>query len=173
MAWVKQAAALAAASFSVAVCAIVLPDPDSVWSAYNGAAPLPSTPAVYADDLRKRQTKGGFVDTDPGPAATSDCTVASTFTLNSLGELEIAGSVISMNLGTPYIPLRPISPQGNVTGSFSVSNGDLIWTNPDFFGGRAGLCQDATGQVFATFVDPAVAYPPGCDAVRLGSVVGA
>ncbi|KAK1968120.1 hypothetical protein LY78DRAFT_668542 [Colletotrichum sublineola] len=171
MVWIKQAAALAAASFSVVARAIVLPDPGPVGSAGNGPAPLSSISAVFADNLRTRQNRGGFLDIKPGPPVTGDCAVASTFMLNSLGELVIAGSVISMDLGMPFIPLRPVSTQGNVTGSFSLSNGELIWANRDFFSGRARFCQDANGQVFATFVDPAVAYPPGCVAVRLRSIV--
>ncbi|GJC79109.1 hypothetical protein ColLi_01947 [Colletotrichum liriopes] len=170
MGWAIQAAALAAASFSVVARAGAIPDIKPVDFADNGA-PLPSIPAAFAHDLRKRQTPGGYLDTDAGPPITSNCSVASTFIVNSLGQLVVGGSVISMNPGTSFIPLRPISPQGSVTGTFAVSNGELAWVNPAFFDGRAGFCQDTTGQVFATFADPAVAYPPNCRSVQLGSVV--
>ncbi|GKT59315.1 putative conserved hypothetical protein [Colletotrichum tofieldiae] len=170
MVWAIQAAALAAASFSVVARAGAIPDINPVDFADNGA-PLPSIPAAFAHDLRKRQTSGGYLDTDAGPPITSNCSVASTFIVNSLGQLVVGGSVISMNPGTSFIPLRPISPQGSVTGTFTVSNGELAWVNPAFFDGRAGFCQDTTGQVFATFANPAVAYPPNCSPVQLGSVV--
>ncbi|KAK1997502.1 hypothetical protein LX36DRAFT_69594 [Colletotrichum falcatum] len=77
-----------------------------------------------------------------------------------------------MNPGTPFIPLRPISPQGNVTGPFPLSNGNLVKANPDFFGGRAGFCQDANGQVFCDVCRPRRVLPsPGRAPVRLGSIL--
>ncbi|GKT47264.1 uncharacterized protein ColSpa_07445 [Colletotrichum spaethianum] len=169
MVWVKQAAVLAAASLSVVARANAIPDSGSVD--FGDGAPLPSIPAASADDLRKRQTIGGFLDTDAGPPVTGNCNVAATFILNNLGQMVVGNSFISVNPGTPFIPLRPINPVGSISVAFSVSNGQLVWSDPSFFGGRAGFCQDTAGQVFATFADPAVAYPPNCRAVQLGSVL--
>ncbi|KAF4920238.1 hypothetical protein CGCVW01_v007080, partial [Colletotrichum viniferum] len=171
MVWPKQAAALAMVALPVVAHAAILRDISGLAEhgdlAGNGA-PLPSVPAA---GNRKRQVSGGFLDSTPGSSTTPACEEASTFSLNNFGQLEVSGQVISMNPGTPYIALRPISPQGSITITFSLNNGVLTWTNDAFFGGQAGFCQDTTGQVFATFVDPAVAYPPNCAAVALGPIV--
>ncbi|KAK2763486.1 hypothetical protein CKAH01_05080 [Colletotrichum kahawae] len=171
MVWPKQAAALAVVALPAVVYAAILRDISGLAEradlAGNGA-PLPSIPAA---GNRKRQASGGFLDSSPGSSTTGACEEATTFSLNNFGQLEVSGQVISMNPGTPYIALRPISPQGSITITFSLNNGALTWTNDAFFGGEAGFCQDTSGQVFATFVDPAVAYPPNCAAVALGPVV--
>ncbi|KAL3304415.1 putative wsc domain-containing protein [Colletotrichum asianum] len=171
MVWPKQAAALAIVALPAVAHAAILRDISGLAEhadlAGNGA-PLPSVPAA---GNRKRQASGGFLDSTPGSGTTGACEEATTFSLNNFGQLEVSGQVISMNPGTPYIALRPISPQGSITITFSLNNGALAWTNAAFFGGQAGFCQDTTGQVFATFVDPAVAYPPNCAAVALGPIV--
>ncbi|KAF4857213.1 hypothetical protein CGCSCA4_v000509 [Colletotrichum siamense] len=171
MVWPKQAATLVMVALPVVAHAAILRDISGLAEhgdlAGNGA-PLPSVPAA---GNRKRQASGGFLDSTPGSSTTPACEEASTFSLNNFGQLEVSGQVISMNPGTPYIALRPISPQGSITITFSLNNGALAWTNDAFFGGQAGFCQDTTGQVFATFVDPAVAYPPNCAAVALGPIV--
>ncbi|KAK1640877.1 hypothetical protein BDP81DRAFT_445882 [Colletotrichum phormii] len=167
MVCLKQVAALAAASYAAGTYASAIPDLIG-----GGGAPQPSIPAnrERSNGISKRQTAGGFIDMDAGPI-TSDCGVAATFSLNTLGQLVVGDSVISMNPGTTFIPLRPISPPGSITVTFALNNGALTWSNANFFGGQAGFCQDTAGQVYATFADPAVSYPANCAPVQLGPVV--
>ncbi|TDZ61118.1 hypothetical protein CTRI78_v004567 [Colletotrichum trifolii] len=164
----SQIVALAATSFVALSDAAILRDNSHVDGreiAWDGA-PQPSIPA-----LRRRQDAGGFLGTTPASPVTGSCTQATTFSLNSAGQLEVDGAIISVNPGTPFMPLRPIIPLGSITVTFSLNNGALTWSNDQFFGGQAGFCQDAAGQVYATFADPAVAYPAGCTAIQLGPVV--
>ncbi|KAF6835228.1 hypothetical protein CPLU01_04488 [Colletotrichum plurivorum] len=170
----KQAVALVATSCSLVAQAALIRDKSGIVDFVDVAVedvPLPSFAAGFDSRNRKRQATGGFLDTTPGSAITGNCVEATTFSLNNLGQLEVDGSVISVNPGTPFIPLRPISPAGSITVTFSLTNGVLTWSNPTFFGGQAGFCQDTTGQVYATFFDPAVAYPVNCQPVTLGPVI--
>ncbi|KAF6833444.1 hypothetical protein CMUS01_06559 [Colletotrichum musicola] len=170
----KQAVALVATSCSLVAQAALIRDKSGIVDFVDVAVedvPLPSFAAGFDSRNRKRQATGGFLDTTPGSAITGNCVEATTFSLNNLGQLEVDGSVISVNPGTPFIPLRPISPAGSITVTFSLTNGVLTWSNPAFFGGQAGFCQDTTGQVYATFFDPAVAYPVNCQPVTLGPVI--
>lgn len=170
----KLAVALVATSCSLVAQAALIRDKSGLFDFDLAVedAPLPSFPATFDSRNRKRQTAGGFLDTTPGSTITGACVEATVFSLNNLGQLEVDGSVISVNPGTPFIPLRPISPAGSITVTFSLINGVLAWSNPAFFGGQAGFCQDTTGQVFATFSNPAVAYPANCQPVVLGPVIG-
>ncbi|OHF02189.1 hypothetical protein CORC01_02469 [Colletotrichum orchidophilum] len=171
MVGLKQVAALAAASYTAATHASAIPDASfSDLAGFAGGAPQPSTPASRHRSINKRQTAGGFIDTNAAPIV-SDCGVAATFSLNTLGQLVVDDLVISMNPGTPFIPLRPISPPGSVTVTFSLNNGALTWANANFFGGQAGFCQDPSGQVYATFADPSVSYPANCAPVQLGPII--
>ncbi|KAF9881772.1 hypothetical protein CkaCkLH20_00918 [Colletotrichum karsti] len=171
MVWTKKAAAFAVASLPIIAQAAIIRDISGLIERAdlgNGAAPLPSIPAGHN---RKRQVTGGFLDTDPGTTTTANCGDAASFSLNNFGQLEVNGQVLSTNPGTPFIALRPITPQGSITVTFSLNNGALTWSNDAFFGGQAGFCQDPTGQVYATFADPAIAYPANCAAIRLGPVL--
>ncbi|UQC89742.1 uncharacterized protein CLUP02_15273 [Colletotrichum lupini] len=167
MVCLKQVAALAAASYAAGAYASAIPD-----LVGGDGSPQPSIPALRerSNGISKRQTAGGFINTAANPI-TSDCGVAAEFSLNTLGQLVVGNSVISVNPGTPFIPLRPISPPGSITVTFALRNGALTWSNPAFFGGQAGFCQDAAGQVYATFADPTVSYPANCAPVQLGPVV--
>lgn len=168
MVCLKQVAALAAASYAAGAYASAIPD-----LVGGDGSPQPSIPALRerGNGISKRQTAGGFINTAANPI-TSDCGVAAEFSLNTLGQLVVGDSVISVNPGTPFIPLRPISPPGSITVTFALRNGALTWSNPAFFGGQAGFCQDTAGQVYATFADPTVSYPANCAPVQLGPVVG-
>ena len=48
------------------------------------------------------------------------------------------------------------------------SRGVPVWAilASAFFGGRAGFCQVASGQIYATFVEPAL-FPAGCEPVSI------
>ncbi|KAL0944440.1 uncharacterized protein CTRU02_202327 [Colletotrichum truncatum] len=167
MVYIKQAVVLAAASLSSVTQAVAVRDYSGLDQHVGRDAPLPSVPAVPENRRVKRQVAGGFIASSP----TNNCGQATAFNLNSFGQLEANGLIISTNPGTPFIPLRPTVPQGSITVTFSLTDGALTWSNPAFFGGRAGFCQDTAGQVWATFADPAVAYPANCVPVRLGPVV--
>ncbi|KZL87759.1 wsc domain-containing protein [Colletotrichum incanum] len=146
--WAIQAAALAAASFSVVTRASAIPDINSVDFADNGA-PLPSIPAAFANDLGK-------------PLA-----------MNSLGQLGSAGCWKLGQLDEPGHVLHPPPPHQSAGQRRRLfhSNGELAWVNTAFFNGRAGFCRDTAGQIFATFVNSAVTYPPSCSPIQLDSAV--
>jgi hypothetical protein len=49
--------------------------------------------------------------------------------------------------------------------AFTVVNNTLQWNNETFYNGTAGFCQNANGDVFATFVaDPGLT---GCSPIKL------
>lgn len=59
-----------------------------------------------------------------------------------------------------------VVPAGSISTTFTVVNGVLFWYNDAFFGGQAGFCQIASGQVYATFGAPGTG-PANCNAVSI------
>ncbi|OHF03241.1 hypothetical protein CORC01_01625 [Colletotrichum orchidophilum] len=105
-----------------------------------------------------------------GQTNPTNCNQASIFRIGSSGTLTVDGVALGVNPGTPYIALRAGS-TGSITATFTNTNGNFAWTNGAFFNNQAGFCQDNSGQVYATFLNPAVAgnVPAGCTAISLSA----
>ncbi|CAJ2503750.1 Uu.00g111440.m01.CDS01 [Anthostomella pinea] len=114
----------------------------------------------------RRQTapaSSGFIS-GAGPINPDVCTDATLFSLTD-GELISGGQAVSTEPGVAFAPIR-VSPTGSISTTFSVVNGLLEWYNAAFLDGKAGFCQVAPGQVYATFSTPST-FPAGCEVVSL------
>ncbi|KAK8103736.1 uncharacterized protein PG998_010769 [Apiospora kogelbergensis] len=114
-------------------------------------------------ELYRRQSLGGFVG-GAGPINPASCSDATPFNLTQ-GRLTSGGQAVATDPGVPFMAIR-VTPGGSISTTFTVVNGILAWYNPAFFGGQAGFCQVASGQVFATFGAPGTG-PAGCGTVSV------
>ncbi|KAF6827671.1 wsc domain-containing protein [Colletotrichum plurivorum] len=160
MSWLKTAAVLAVASIA--------------GIAHAGASPDFIHRADVANlFLNKRQAAapstyvGRVNNVHP-----SNCSQAAVFRVGAGGALFIDDTPFSVSPGATFAPLRVGVTSGSINAVFSNVGGSLAWTNADFFGGRAGFCQDTSGQVFATFRDTTVSgnLPPGCTVISLSII---
>lgn len=160
MSWLKTAAALAVVSLSGIAHARAAPD----FIHHADAAALfldkrqAATPSTYV---------GRVNNVHP-----SNCSQAAVFRVGAGGVLLIDETPFSVSPGSTFAPLRVGVSSGSINAVFSNIGGNLAWTNADFFGGRAGFCQDSTGQVFATFRDTTQSAnrPPGCNTINLSII---
>ncbi|KAI8289565.1 hypothetical protein K4K56_007558 [Colletotrichum sp. SAR 10_98] len=124
------------------------------------------------EDVAKRQTGAVTYVGRAGSPNPTNCQQASVFRLGASGTLTIDGAAFGVNPGVFFAPLRT-GQTGSIVATFTAVTGSgFAWTNPSFFGGQAGFCQDATGQVYATFANPAVAgnVPSGCTTVSFNVI---
>lgn len=97
----------------------------------------------------KRQGEVGVFLGDSGEVNQTTCGSASQFSLLE-GELLVNGLAVRTSPGVAFSPFR-VSVVGTISTTFAVTGGVLEWTNELFFGGRAGICQDAQGITYGTF----------------------
>ncbi|KAF4822024.1 hypothetical protein CGCSCA5_v002680 [Colletotrichum siamense] len=124
------------------------------------------------EEVAKRQTGAVTYVGRAGSPNPTNCQQASVFRLGASGTLTIDGAAFGVNPGVFFAPLRT-GQTGSIVATFTAVTGSgFAWTNPSFFGGQAGFCQDATGQVYATFANPAVAgnVPSGCTTVSFNVI---
>ncbi|KAI8171946.1 hypothetical protein KHU50_005273, partial [Colletotrichum sp. SAR 10_65] len=124
------------------------------------------------EEVAKRQTGAVTYVGRVGNLNPTNCQQASVFRLGASGTLTIDGAAFGVNPGVLFAPLRT-GQTGSIVATFTAVTGSgFAWTNPSFFGGQAGFCQDATGQVYATFANPAVAgnVPSGCTTVSFNVI---
>ncbi|KAI8304677.1 hypothetical protein K4K61_005993 [Colletotrichum sp. SAR11_59] len=124
------------------------------------------------EEVAKRQTGAVTYVGRVGSPNPTNCQQASVFRLGASGTLTIDGAAFGVSPGVLFAPLRT-GQTGSIVATFTAVTGSgFAWTNPSFFGGQAGFCQDATGQVYATFANPAVAgnVPSGCTTVSFNVV---
>lgn len=123
---------------------------------------------------QSRQTIGfiGF-----GGSISSTCTTASSYTLtstqltglinsNTIGYFSVSLSTIA---SPGYAPFVPISPAGDISTGFSITNnGILLWSNANFFQGQARFCYDSSGNIYAVFLY--AAQPAWCTLAEISVV---
>jgi hypothetical protein len=83
------------------------------------------------------------------------------------GELVRGGEVVSGEVGDDHAPLAISPTRGSITTAWGMLDGELLWANGNFTGGRAGFCRDAGGEVYATFREGDAYWRAGCEDVRL------
>ncbi|ROW10556.1 hypothetical protein VMCG_01934 [Cytospora schulzeri] len=109
--------------------------------------PIPS----YAPGImrRRRAGSGGFLR-NPAMHDPSDCSQAMQFYIVN-GELVRGDGVVSANVGDDHVLLAVSTTRGSITTTWGMVDGELVWANGNFTGGRAGFCRDVGGEVYATF----------------------
>ncbi|KAI9743835.1 MAG: hypothetical protein M1818_002569 [Claussenomyces sp. TS43310] len=110
----------------------------------------------------------------------TDCREATIFNL-SQGELFAGTHIISTDASRAFQVLNAAGTdaqeaEGDITTTFHLQNGFLLWTSAAFVDHNACFCQTASGLVYILFrgrPGPATSYPGACALVRLGVVPAA
>lgn len=116
--------------------------------------------------ISRRQSSGGFVSTG---GTSTGCSGGTSYVLNG-GMLYANGALVSTNPGVPYQLFGPLTPDGTITGDFSLTqDGNLTWANGNFTNGVASFCLDGNGFLNAVFDG---APPSGCDPTNVRAFSG-
>lgn len=101
-----------------------------------------------------------------------DCSRAHRFELVD-GELTSGGQKVSTSPGMGSAQRLAVSPVvGPITRTWEIVDGELLWLNASFAGGRAGFCVDHdTLSVFFTTSGPG-SEPAGCIPKQLTPMFG-
>lgn len=85
------------------------------------------------------------------------------------GQLLGGGELVSTETGLAYVPLAPSTEVGDITTTFALVQGDLVWLNSTFgHGGNAAYCLMGS-TLEAVFTDT---YPDNCTPASVGVVPG-
>lgn len=119
-----------------------------------------------------RAPTGGYLGGQDAAFNPSSCSGAASFNLTD-GELTSSDGSGARVAADPsvdaYIPLAATAAgmlDSLVAGTFASVDGVLHWTNDSFYGGEAGFCQVASGEIYATFAE-AGRWPTGCVSISL------
>lgn len=102
----------------------------------------------------------------PKSLTTNICLDATKYQLNGTRLNDLTSGVgVSANLAAaPYVSLNDPVAGGSITTSFTIEGNVLVWSNSQFFNGRAGFCE-LKDVVYATFT--AAGGPAGCVPVQI------
>lgn len=149
-----------------------LPSPDIFVIEIGPAEPPSESGAPGAGVKARRQTGSGEFLMNAGIDNAVDCSRAHRFELVD-GELTSAGQKVSTSPGLASAQRLAVSPQvGSITRTWEIVDGELLWLNASFVGGRAGFCVDHdTLSVFFTTSGPG-SEPAGCITKQLTPMFG-
>lgn len=80
--------------------------------------------------------------------ATTNCSLASSFSLNEDGSLTLStdkNSALSADFGDKSILLAPYKPAKDIKSKWQFRDGRLTWINRSFLQGEAIFCQEGRG----------------------------
>ncbi|KAK6221883.1 hypothetical protein LQW54_001103 [Pestalotiopsis sp. IQ-011] len=119
-----------------------------------------------------RVPAGGYLGGQDAAFNPSSCSGAASFNLTD-GELTSSDGSGARVAADPsvdaYVPLAATAAgtMGSlIAGTFASVDGVLHWANESFYGGEAGFCQAASGEIYATFAE-AGRWPTGCVSISL------
>lgn len=153
-----------------------LPSPDVFLIEIGPAEPPSESGAPGPGAIARRQRSSGSGSGEflmnAGIDNAVDCSRAHRFELVD-GELTSGGQKVSTSPGMGSAQRLAVSPQvGSITRTWEIVDGELLWLNASFAGGRAGFCVDHdTLSVFFT-TSGAGSEPAGCIPKQLTPMFG-